>query len=172
MKSDAKKKRAKWGQNIFPTSICTLTNVLFTAAFILFWNGLPPLHISPEFLIPVLNFKVEQRPRNSFSLNPMVSIAVGLGAAVLIGICAVIIALRVACGRRNRRKNAHNTTTVRVASPGPSIKSIGSKDYEGNDSDEKNPDIIPENIDSDDQVSVTNRDWWVSVFISTINIMN
>lgn len=100
----------------------------------------------------VLNFKVEQRPRTSFTLNPMVSVAVGLGAAILIGVCALIIALRVACGRRNRRKDLHNSTTVRVASPGPSIKSIGSKDYEGNESDEKNPDIIPENIDSDDQV--------------------
>jgi hypothetical protein len=102
-----------------------------------------------------LNFK-EQRPhysgKSQFSVNPMISIAVGLGVAILVGVCAIVVAFRIACGRRNRRKDSHNTTTVRVASPGPSIKSIGSKDYEGNDSDEKNPDIIPETIDSDDQV--------------------
>lgn len=108
-----------------------------------------------EFLMKVmlvLNFKVEQRPRSSLSLNPLISIAVGIGAAILIGTCAIIIALRITCGRRNRRKDVHHNTTVRVASPGPSIKSGGSKDYDGNESDEKNPDVIPETIDSDDQV--------------------
>lgn len=98
-----------------------------------------------------MNFKVEQRPRTTLSLNPLIGIAIGIGAAILIGICAVILALRITCGRRNRRKEHHNTT-VRVASPGPSIKSGGSKDYDGNESDEKNPDVIPETIDSDDQV--------------------
>jgi immunoglobulin superfamily member 9B len=102
-----------------------------------------------------LNFK-EQRPhysgKSQISINPTLSIAIGLGVVILTGICAIVVAFRMACGRRNRRKDSHNTTTVRVASPGPSIKSIGSKDYEGNDSDEKNPDIIPETIDSDDQV--------------------
>lgn len=66
----------------------------------------------------------------------------------------MILALRITCGRRNRRKDAHHNTTVRVASPGPSIKSGASKEYDGNESDEKNPDVIPETIDSDDQVSV------------------
>lgn len=61
--------------------------------------------------------------------------------------------MRVVCGRRNRRKDAHHNTTVRVASPGPSIKSVGSREYDGNESDEKNPDVIPETMDSDqDQV--------------------
>jgi len=101
----------------------------------------------------VLNFKVEQqRPRTTLSLNPLISIAIGIGAAILIGSCAIIIALRITCGRRKRRKDDHLNTTVRVASPGPSIKSGGSKDYDGNESDEKNPDVIPETMDSDDQV--------------------
>lgn len=40
-----------------------------------------------------------------------------------------------------------------MASPGPSIKSCGSREYDGNESDEKNPDVIPETIESDqDQV--------------------
>lgn len=103
-------------------------------------------------LMLVLNFKVEQRPRAPISLNPLISIAIGIGAAILVGSCAIILALRITCGRRNRRKDVHHNTTVRVASPGPSIKSGGSKDYDGNESDEKNPDVIPETIDSDDQV--------------------
>ncbi|CRK89491.1 CLUMA_CG003227, isoform A [Clunio marinus] len=105
----------------------------------------------------VLNFKVEQRPRSNLSINPLISIAIGIGAAILIGSCAVILALRITCGRRNRRKDVHQNTNVRVASPGPSLKSVGSKDYDGNESDEKNPDVIPETIDSDDQVEFLKR---------------
>lgn len=63
-----------------------------------------------------------------------------------------MLVMRIVCGRRNRRKDVHQNTTVRVASPGPSIKSVGSREYDGNESDEKNPDVIPETIDSDDQV--------------------
>ncbi|CAO1431490.1 unnamed protein product [Diamesa hyperborea] len=105
----------------------------------------------------VLNFKVEQRPRSSLPLTPMLSIAIGIAAALLIGSCAVILALRFPCGRRRRRKDAHQNTTVRVASPGPSDKSVNSKDYDGNESDEKNPDVIPETMDSDDQVEFIRR---------------
>lgn len=85
----------------------------------------------------------------------MLSIAIGIAAALLIGSCAVILALRFPCGRRRRRKDAHQNTTVRVASPGPSDKSVNSKDYDGNESDEKNPDVIPETMDSDDQVNTS-----------------
>jgi immunoglobulin superfamily member 9B len=100
-----------------------------------------------------LNFKVEQRPRSTLSLNPLISIAIGIGAAILIGSCVLMLILRIVCGKRNRRKDVHQNTTVRVASPGPSLKSVGSREYDGNESDEKNPDVIPETIDSDqDQV--------------------
>lgn len=92
----------------------------------------------------------------------MLSIAIGIAAALLIGSCAVILALRFPCGRRRRRKDAHQNTTVRVASPGPSDKSVNSKDYDGNESDEKNPDVIPETMDSDDQVNT---------FVHFINII-
>lgn len=66
-----------------------------------------------------------------------------------------MLIIRIVCGKRNRRKDVHHNTTVRVASPNPSIKSVGSREYDGNESDEKNPDVIPETIDSDqDQVYV------------------
>ena len=94
-----------------------------------------------------------ERPRSSFSLSPLIAIAIGIGGAILIGSCVVMLILRIVCGKRNRRKDVHQNTTVRVASPGPSIKSVGSREYDGNESDEKNPDVIPETIDSDqDQV--------------------
>ena len=73
----------------------------------------------------------------------------------MISSCVVMFIVRIVCGKRNRRKDVHHNTTVRVASPGPSIKSVGSREYDGNESDEKNPDVIPESMDSDqDQVTV------------------
>ena len=83
------------------------------------------------------------------------SIAIGLAAALLIGSCAVALALKFPCGSSSRRnKDNNHNTAVRTASPGPSDKSAASKDFDGNDSDEKNPDVIPETIDSDDQVNI------------------
>lgn len=84
---------------------------------------------------------------------------IGLAAALVIGALAIIVVLRLPCGnrRRNRlkRKELSQGTTTREGSPGPSDKSIGSREIDGNESDEKNPDIIPDTVDSDDQVSVT-----------------
>uniref|UniRef100_A0A182W1B3 Fibronectin type-III domain-containing protein n=1 Tax=Anopheles minimus TaxID=112268 RepID=A0A182W1B3_9DIPT len=96
--------------------------------------------------------KVE-RPRSPLPLTPTLSIAIGLAAAILIGSCAIVLALKFPCGAGGRRnKETAQSTTVRTSSPGPSDKSVASKDYDGNESDEKNPDVIPDTIDSDDQV--------------------
>lgn len=85
----------------------------------------------------------------------MLSVVIGLGASIVIGALAIIVALRLPCGgrRRNRfkRKELSQGTTTE-GSPGPSDKSIGSRELDGNESDEKNPDIIPDTVDSDDQV--------------------
>lgn len=83
----------------------------------------------------------------------MLSVAIGLAAAFLIGGLALLIALRVPCNRKRNRKDTSPGVVQREGSPGPSDKSGGSKEIDGNESDEKNPDIIPETIDSDDQVS-------------------
>lgn len=87
----------------------------------------------------------------------MLSVVIGLSAAIVIGALAIIVVLRLPCGgrRRNRfkRKELSQGTTTGEGSPGPSDKSIGSRELDGNESDEKNPDIIPDTVDSDDQVS-------------------
>lgn len=89
----------------------------------------------------------------------MLSVVIGLSAALVIGALAIIVVLRLPCGgrRRNRfkRKELSQGTTTGEGSPGPSDKSIGSRELDGNESDEKNPDIIPDTVDSDDQVSET-----------------
>ncbi|XP_058059775.1 neural cell adhesion molecule 1 [Anopheles bellator] len=101
--------------------------------------------------------KVE-RPRSPLPLTPTLSIAIGLAAAVLIGSCAIVLALKFPCGASGRRhKDTAPSTTVRTSSPGPSDKSVASKDHDGNESDEKNPDVIPDTIDSDDQMEYIKR---------------
>lgn len=97
---------------------------------------------------------VIERPRSPLALTPMLSIVIGLAAAIVIGGLAIILALRVPCGTRRKRKEINQGTTACEGSPGPSDKSIGSKEIDGNESDEKNPDIIPDTMDSDDQVCV------------------
>lgn len=84
----------------------------------------------------------------------MLSVVIGLAAAIVIGGLAIILALRVPCGTRRKRKEITQGTTTGEGSPGPSDKSIGSKELDGNESDEKNPDIIPDTMDSDDQVII------------------
>ena len=115
-----------------------------------------------RFLKPAIFFflLLAERPRSPLPLTPTLSIAIGLGAAILIGSCAIVLAFKFPCGggatrRRNKDTAHHNhqSTTVRTSSPGPSDKSVASKEYDGNESDEKNPDVIPDTIDSDDQVS-------------------
>lgn len=82
----------------------------------------------------------------------MLSVVIGLAAAIVIGGLAVILALRIPCGTRHNRKEINQGPTTGEGSPGPSDKSIGNKEIDGNESDEKNPDIIPDTVDSDDQV--------------------
>lgn len=83
----------------------------------------------------------------------MLSVVIGLAAAIIIGGLAILLALRIPCGTRRKRKDMSQGGTIAgEGSPGPSDKSIGSKEIDGNESDEKNPDIIPDTIDSDDQV--------------------
>lgn len=101
----------------------------------------------------------------------MLSVVIGLSAAIVIGALAIIVALRLPCGgrRRNRfkRKELSQGTTTGEGSPGPSDKSIGSRELDGNESDEKNPDIIPDTVDSDDQVSQTFY-WLIIVVLCSI----
>lgn len=98
-----------------------------------------------------------ERPRAPIALTPMLSVVIGLSAALVIGALAIIVVLRLPCGGRRRsrfkRKELSQGTTTGEGSPGPSDKSIGSRELDGNESDEKNPDIIPDTVDSDDQVS-------------------
>lgn len=98
-----------------------------------------------------------ERPRSPLPFTPTLPVIIGLSAAFLVTTLLIIIVLRLPCRdrRRNRfkRKELSQGTTTGEGSPGPSDKSIASRELDGNESDEKNPDIIPDTVDSDEQVN-------------------
>ncbi|KAH8294938.1 hypothetical protein KR018_004471 [Drosophila ironensis] len=95
--------------------------------------------------------------RAELLFSPMVSLTVGLTLAVLVAVLAIILALRIPCSTttRRRQKELSNENISRDDSPGPSDKSSGSKDVD--DCDEKNPDVVPETVEPDDQAEGTRK---------------
>lgn len=128
--------------------------------------------------IKKLTYDNKERPKPSLHpFGPMVTLTIGLALVLVIGTCAIVLIVRCACGgggrngNNNKRKEfvrAHGGTTVRTASPGPSDKSATSKEIDGNESDEKNPDVIPDTIESDEQVHYIK----LSLFFSSTNFLN
>lgn len=116
-----------------------------------------------------------ERPRTQLTLTPIVSLVIGLSGILAVGLLAIFVVLRLPCGgrRRNRfkRKELSQGTTTGEGSPGPSDKSIGSRELDGNESDEKNPDIIPDTVDSDDQVSSIDESLSPSWYFSDYFVM-
>lgn len=90
--------------------------------------------------------------RAELLFSPVMSLTIGLTLAVLVAVLAIILALRIPCtaSSRRRQKELSNENISRDESPGPSDKSSGSKEVD--DCDEKNPDVVPESIEPDEQV--------------------
>lgn len=91
----------------------------------------------------------------------MISIIIGIVAAILIGGFTVLLAVRISCRRTccsvakdngHKDMNQRRNHTVCESSPSGSERSGESKEFDGNESDEKNPDVIPDTLESLDQV--------------------
>ena len=136
-----------FAKSIYSSTI--LYTILFACSMYVFFYS---LLFSITFIYNKCMVQFTERPRSPLALTPMLSVVIGLAAAIVIGGLAIILALRIPCGTRRKRKEITHGTTTCEGSPGPSDKSIGSKEIDGNESDEKNPDIIPDTMDSDDQV--------------------
>lgn len=82
----------------------------------------------------------------------MVSLTIGLTLAVFVASLAIVLALRIPCtaSTRRRQKEVSIENESRDVSPGPSDHSA-SKDME--ETDDRNPDVVPETIDYDAEVS-------------------
>lgn len=82
----------------------------------------------------------------------MVSLTIGLTLAVFVASLAIVLALRIPCtaSTRRRQKEVSIENESRDVSPGPSDHSAN-KDME--EVDDRNPDVVPETIDYDAEVS-------------------
>jgi len=86
-------------------------------------------------------------------IAPVFSLAIASALVLVTGSCILVLIVRCSC--RKRRKEL--TTTIRAASPELSDKSIAIREVDENESDEKNPDIIPDNLDPDEQIGYIRR---------------
>lgn len=113
---------------------------------------LPEKQLTPE----------RERPRNSFRFTPIMSVVTGVVSALFIVACVVAAVLRLQCSRNEGRRKRHKYLEQRTRSTSGSISAPVDKPASpnkhdpsgdsGGDSDEKNPDIIPQpasGVDSD-----------------------
>ncbi|XP_059611203.1 protein turtle [Phlebotomus argentipes] len=107
-----------------------------------------------------------ERPKSLITFTPMISIIIGIVAAVLIGGLTVLLAVRISCRRTccsvakdngHKDMNQRRNHTVCESSPSGSERSGESKEFDGNESDEKNPDVIPDTLESLDQKKFMQR---------------
>lgn len=114
----------------------------------------------------------KDHPRHGFKFTPMMSIMIGVVAALLIVALVVLLVLRLQCTNNdNRRKRQkQNTGSAGSLDHGSGSDHRGSNDKIGGspvskhdssggecDSDEKNPDIIPQPVDVDEHSDLARR---------------
>lgn len=106
--------------------------------------------------------------RDTFRFTPMMSVLIGVVSALLIVALVVVVVLRLQCGRHDERRKRHKNGVVSTSTAehrgsvsGPTLSDktdfaggspISKHESSGGecDSDEKNPDIIPQPNDSED----------------------
>ncbi|EDV93890.1 hemicentin-2 [Drosophila grimshawi] len=113
-----------------------------------------------------LTFEQTHKPRAELLFSPMVSLTIGLALAMIIATFAIVLALRIPCtaSSKRRQKVVTNGNDSRDVSPGPSDQSA-SKDVDEND--ERNPDVVPEIIDFDDQRESARKTQHISTIDTT-----
>ncbi|XP_022907185.1 neural cell adhesion molecule 2-like [Onthophagus taurus] len=127
--------------------------------------------------LPEKQLTAEKDIHKGFKFTPMTSVLIGIVSALIIVALVVIFVLRVQCnrndGRRKRQKNGVVSTSNlehrgSISGPTYSDKTGGSpiSKHESSggecDSDEKNPDIIPQPVDADDMADFNRKRQHVS----------
>lgn len=112
-------------------------------------------------------FLLPDRPRAIIRFTPLLSIIVGIISTLVIVALVVIVVLRLQCARNRPRKthkirngaSSEGSISGTISSDKGNTSPISKHDSsggDGNDSDEKNPDIIPQ-PDTDDRVDFFKR---------------
>ncbi|KAJ8873987.1 hypothetical protein PR048_024827 [Dryococelus australis] len=97
----------------------------------------------------------KERPKSRFWFTPMMSVLIGIFAALIIVAAVIVVVLRLQCSRNEDRRKRHKAAAAEQRCGGSSGSSgdkggsspINKLDPGGNesgDSDDKNPDIIPQ----------------------------
>lgn len=82
----------------------------------------------------------KERPSSAFRMTPLMTVAAIVGGALLLVAAAIALVLRLQCSRTGRRKR-HKSGQEAGGSPASKLDQSG---CDSGDSDEKNPDIIPQ----------------------------
>ncbi|ALC45415.1 CG12950 [Drosophila busckii] len=116
-----------------------------------------------------LTFEQTNKPRAELLFSPMVSLTIGLTLAVFVATLAIILALRIPCAAttRRRQKELSNDNESRDLSPGPSEQSA-SKDVD--EADDKNPDVVPEAVDFEEQLESGRKKQHISTIDTSCNV--
>ncbi|EDW63172.2 uncharacterized protein Dvir_GJ11152 [Drosophila virilis] len=115
-----------------------------------------------------LTFEQTDTPRAELLFSPMVSLTIGLTLALFIATFAIILALRIPCAATSRRRQKAASIGIesRDDSPVPSDQSV-SKDID--ETDERNPDVVPELNDYDEQRECARKRQLISTIDTTIS---
>jgi len=119
-----------------------------------------PTHQSFTYHVVIKqNFGVSERPRPGFRFTPMMSMMIGVVSALLILAVVVAVVLRLQCSRNEDRRKRHKSEVHEQRGRGTAsggggsggdkggsspINKLDPGGTESGDSDEKNPDIIPQ----------------------------